>query len=109
MWSLMPSEPAAAENCGSKLISAPVSTTCSVLLEAAAAAGAADAPRGTNTTTQRKLQLTSPIIEHRRARPPPRSAVPNGPIRIIASHTGGEPTRVVISGAPELGKGDMEE
>ena len=32
---------------------------------------------------------------------------PNGPIRIIDSHTGGEPTRVVISGAPDLGKGDM--
>jgi 4-hydroxyproline epimerase len=31
----------------------------------------------------------------------------NGPIRIIDSHTGGEPTRVVISGAPDLGKGDM--
>jgi 4-hydroxyproline epimerase len=28
-------------------------------------------------------------------------------IRVIDSHTGGEPTRVVISGAPELGQGPM--
>jgi 4-hydroxyproline epimerase len=34
-------------------------------------------------------------------------ASPNGPIRVVDSHTGGEPTRVVISGAPELGSGDM--
>ena len=29
------------------------------------------------------------------------------PIRVIDSHTGGEPTRVVVSGGPELGAGDM--
>ena len=29
------------------------------------------------------------------------------PTRIIDSHTGGEPTRVVVSGGPELGVGDM--
>ncbi len=34
-------------------------------------------------------------------------APPNGPIRVVDSHTGGEPTRVVISGAPDLGRGDM--
>jgi proline racemase len=28
-------------------------------------------------------------------------------IRVIDSHTGGEPTRVVIEGAPDLGEGDM--
>ena len=28
-------------------------------------------------------------------------------IRVIDSHTGGEPTRVVVSGAPDLGRGDM--
>ena len=27
--------------------------------------------------------------------------------RIIDSHTGGEPTRVVVSGGPDLGQGDM--
>lgn len=32
---------------------------------------------------------------------------PNDPIRIVDSHTGGEPTRVVVSGAPDLGSGDM--
>jgi 4-hydroxyproline epimerase len=29
------------------------------------------------------------------------------PTRVIDSHTGGEPTRVVISGGPDLGDGDM--
>jgi len=29
------------------------------------------------------------------------------PARIIDSHTGGEPTRVVVSGGPDLGQGDM--
>jgi 4-hydroxyproline epimerase len=28
-------------------------------------------------------------------------------IRVIDSHTGGEPTRVVVEGAPDLGRGDM--
>ncbi|MBB4845540.1 4-hydroxyproline epimerase [Paucibacter oligotrophus] len=31
------------------------------------------------------------------------------PIRIIDSHTGGEPTRVLVSGGPELGHGSMQE
>ena len=30
-------------------------------------------------------------------------------IRVIDSHTGGEPTRVVVDGGPELGKGDLKE
>jgi 4-hydroxyproline epimerase len=30
-------------------------------------------------------------------------------IRVIDSHTGGEPTRLVIAGAPELGSGSMFE
>jgi len=29
-------------------------------------------------------------------------------IQVIDSHTGGEPTRVVIAGGPDLGKGDLE-
>jgi 4-hydroxyproline epimerase len=33
----------------------------------------------------------------------------NPSLRIIDSHTGGEPTRVVISGAPDLGAGTMAE
>ena len=28
-------------------------------------------------------------------------------IRVIDSHTGGEPTRVVISGGPDLGRGSL--
>src|SRR5919202_6503493 len=28
-------------------------------------------------------------------------------VQVIDSHTGGEPTRVVIAGAPDLGRGDM--
>lgn len=32
---------------------------------------------------------------------------PATPIRVIDSHTGGEPTRVVVSGGPDLGDGDM--
>ena len=31
------------------------------------------------------------------------------PTRVIDSHTGGEPTRVVVSGGPDLGRGDMAE
>jgi 4-hydroxyproline epimerase len=30
-------------------------------------------------------------------------------VRIIDSHTGGEPTRVVVSGGPDLGNGPMTE
>ena len=30
-------------------------------------------------------------------------------VRIIDSHTGGEPTRVVLSGGPDLGKGPLAE
>jgi 4-hydroxyproline epimerase len=33
------------------------------------------------------------------------SAVPSNSIRVIDSHTGGEPTRVVIAGGPDLGVG----
>jgi proline racemase len=32
---------------------------------------------------------------------------PGTSIRVIDSHTGGEPTRVVVEGAPDLGDGDM--
>lgn len=31
------------------------------------------------------------------------------PIRVVDSHTGGEPTRVVIDGGPDLGSGPLEE
>src|SRR3954469_22063544 len=31
------------------------------------------------------------------------------PVRVVDSHTGGEPTRVVISGGPDLGRGPMAE
>lgn len=30
-------------------------------------------------------------------------------LKIIDSHTGGEPTRIIMSGGPDLGKGDMRE
>ena len=30
-------------------------------------------------------------------------------VEVVDSHTAGEPTRVVISGGPDLGKGDMRE
>ncbi len=32
-----------------------------------------------------------------------------GRVRVIDSHTGGEPTRVVVAGGPDLGRGDMAE
>jgi 4-hydroxyproline epimerase len=35
------------------------------------------------------------------------NAAPATAIRVIDSHTGGEPTRVVVSGGPDLGDGDM--
>src|SRR6266481_1017256 len=31
------------------------------------------------------------------------------PMRVIDSHTGGEPTRVVVAGGPDLGPGSMAE
>lgn len=31
------------------------------------------------------------------------------PVRVVDSHTGGEPTRVVVSGGPDLGRGSMAE
>jgi 4-hydroxyproline epimerase len=35
--------------------------------------------------------------------------MPNAPTRIIDSHTGGEPTRLVLAGGPDLGTGPMAE
>lgn len=35
------------------------------------------------------------------------NAAPATAIRVIDSHTGGEPTRVVVSGGPDIGDGDM--
>lgn len=32
-----------------------------------------------------------------------------GPVRVIDSHTGGEPTRVVVSGGPRLGRGPLSD
>ncbi len=34
---------------------------------------------------------------------------PAGPVRVIDSHTGGEPTRVVVAGGPDLGGGTVRE
>ena len=34
---------------------------------------------------------------------------PMQPVRVIDSHTGGEPTRVVLAGGPDLGRGSMAE
>lgn len=54
--------------------------------------------------------MASTIIESRFAGPAlPVMPPPNDPIRVIDSHTGGEPTRVVVSGAPDLGGGSMAE
>lgn len=39
--------------------------------------------------------------------PFPPDAGPFAPIRLIDSHTGGEPTRLVVSGGPDLGPGPM--
>ncbi|MBT3889532.1 MAG: hypothetical protein HOF72_02815, partial [Planctomycetaceae bacterium] len=35
------------------------------------------------------------------------SAAPPTSIRVIDSHTGGEPTRIVIAGGPDLGGGSI--
>ena len=35
--------------------------------------------------------------------------IPSGPTRVVDSHTGGEPTRCVISGGPDLGTGPLTE
>jgi 4-hydroxyproline epimerase len=34
---------------------------------------------------------------------------PAGPVRVIDSHTGGEPTRVVVAGGPDLGAGTVRD
>src|SRR5438094_1936856 len=121
---MMPSEPASAENCGSKLCSALVRTTCSVFDGSAAAAESANDPStqsaipnaqcrprevcrlsaGSRIDPAPKHFPASTIIEVLHF-PPPRPAMV--PTRIIDSHTGGEPTRVVVSGGPDLGHGDM--
>jgi 4-hydroxyproline epimerase len=36
-------------------------------------------------------------------------SMPAGPVRVIDSHTGGEPTRVVVAGGPDLGGGTVRE
>jgi 4-hydroxyproline epimerase len=59
-------------------------------------------------------------VQEKRARvPAPQSARSTQPfihmgaelrrVRVIDSHTGGEPTRVVVSGGPELGRGPLSE
>ena len=35
--------------------------------------------------------------------------IPSVPVRVIDSHTGGEPTRVVVAGGPDLGAGSVRE
>ena len=37
----------------------------------------------------------------------PRNALPAKQVCIVDSHTEGEPTRVVVSGGPDLGDGDL--
>ncbi len=39
----------------------------------------------------------------------PKLDLPAGPVRIVDSHTAGEPTRVVIEGGPDLGSGSLAE
>src|SRR5207244_7402659 len=121
---MMPSEPASAENCGSKLCSALVRTTRSVFAGSAAAAESANEPStqsaipnaqckarelcpssaGSRIDPAPKHFPASTIIEVLHFAPPHPAMVPT---RIIDSHTGGEPTRVVVSGGPDLGHGDM--
>lgn len=36
-------------------------------------------------------------------------SLPSAPVRVIDSHTGGEPTRVVVAGGPDLGAGTVAE
>jgi len=36
-------------------------------------------------------------------------SMPAGPVRVIDSHTGGEPTRVVVAGGPDLGAGTVRD
>lgn len=38
-----------------------------------------------------------------------RQGLKGGPVRVIDSHTGGEPTRVIIEGGPDLGNGPLAE
>src|SRR4029453_16305758 len=130
MWSMMPSDPASAENCGSKLISAPVKTTRKVFAESAASTESAnDESTKTSAASRRSVgrelrafgaafrinrlllrsswpRKASTIIELPHLPPP---LPPMVPTRVIDSHTGGEPTRVVVSGGPDLGRGDMAE
>src|SRR5262245_26306010 len=44
-----------------------------------------------------------------RSAPPFSSRAPMHPIRVIDSHTAGEPTRVVLDGGPDLGTGPLTE
>src|SRR6266536_1587956 len=63
MWSMIPSEPASAENCGSKLISALVSATRSVFAGSAAHADAAHVASASRPTAQ--AVATYPLREGR--------------------------------------------
>src|SRR5439155_6714402 len=117
-------ETAWARNCGSKLCSALVRTTCSVFAGSAATAESANEPSTQSATPNARCMArercplsagsridpapkhfpASTIIEVLHFAPPRPAMVPT---RVIDSHTGGEPTRVVVSGGPDLGHGNM--
>ena len=61
------------------------------------------------TRLSETLKRPAPPKRHPVAHTPAQARATMQRIRIIDSHTGGEPTRLVIGGFPDLGQGDMAE
>jgi len=53
--------------------------------------------------------MTSFLIPWSKGNPVPVNTSQGQRVRVIDSHTGGEPTRLVVSGGPDLGKGSLAE
>ena len=53
--------------------------------------------------------MTSFLIPWSKGNPVPVNTTQAQRVRVIDSHTGGEPTRLVVSGGPDLGKGSLAE
>src|SRR5579872_1342627 len=66
---------------------------------------AALAPRGRRTRTR----VGDHSKGNRESTQVARIRMPPHEIQVVDSHTGGEPTRVVVSGGPDLGTGSMAE
>ena len=64
-----------------------------------------------NPTEPNKIRTINDIVSNSwsKGNPVPVNTSQGQRVRVVDSHTGGEPTRLVVSGGPDLGKGSLAE